>query len=249
MGQLAKLQIDHARELLEIVHKITLQPLVLILDQWEKSPGLRTDGNFLDSFLRPLSDWPPCHVFVGARPDPEVLKTLERLKSFPDVGVHPLELMNLTSRSNLIRFLHEKVTSSLAISDDDLLDFIDGYPGTLYRWTHRAVSSTLCTRADFMLEAKNAELNRFPEFGELLSNLEDQSSLLSIRLTLKAFWPESVKSRDWAEPILRSVSFLGLAALARTGGISSDCALLAQRIRRFAMPVLHSLTRRRKVRI
>ena len=53
--QLPRLQIEQGRELLSLVFQITGRPLVLVLDQWEKSPAIELETNVLDAFLREFS--------------------------------------------------------------------------------------------------------------------------------------------------------------------------------------------------
>jgi len=83
-SQLPRLQIEEGRDLLDLVHRITNRPLVLMLDQWEKSQGIELESNVLDSFLRHLDKWPPCHIFVGLRADDKPRSAINRLrKGFP----------------------------------------------------------------------------------------------------------------------------------------------------------------------
>jgi hypothetical protein len=105
--QLPHLQIEQGRDLLHIVHKIANRRLILIFDQWEKSPGLEMEANVLDSFLRHLDDWPPCHIFLGVRTDEKPLRAVQALqKGFPGKAkVYDLPLMHLNDSESRIRLL------------------------------------------------------------------------------------------------------------------------------------------------
>jgi len=55
-SQLPQLQIDQARELLELVSTITKSQLVLIFDQWEKSREIDKQADILDTFIRHVEE-------------------------------------------------------------------------------------------------------------------------------------------------------------------------------------------------
>src|SRR5271157_549621 len=90
--QIPRLQIEQGRDLLALVVQVTSRPMVLVFDQWEKSPGIELEANILDSFLRHLDEWPPCHIFLGLRSDEKPYAAVRRLyNDFPG----PVEVYDL----------------------------------------------------------------------------------------------------------------------------------------------------------
>ena len=102
--QLPRLQIDQARELLELVSKITKSQLVLIFDQWEKSLEIDKQAGILDTFIRHVDEWPSCHIFLGMRPDEKPRAAIKQLQKFfpgivEDYDLPPMRLDDSASRS------------------------------------------------------------------------------------------------------------------------------------------------------
>ena len=46
-----------------------------------------------------------------------------------------MHLVNSDSKAELLDFPHGEVPATAAIPDDDLLQMLSGYPGTLAQWT------------------------------------------------------------------------------------------------------------------
>ncbi len=198
--QLPRLQIDQARELLELVSKITKSQLVLIFDQWEKSLEIDKQAGILDTFIRHVDEWPSCHIFLGMRPDEKPRAAIKQLqKLYPgvveDYDLPPMRLDDPASRSNLLQFLRANVDGATKVSDEDLLNTIAGYPGTLAQWTSNYYASTLHTLEEFKKVAADANVNRFAEFETLLPTLSDSERRLSIRLVLL---PATSNTEDWS---------------------------------------------------
>jgi hypothetical protein len=188
-SQLPQLQIDQARELLELVSKITKSQLVLIFDQWEKSLEIDKQADILDTFIRHVEEWPSCHIFVGMRPDEKPRAAIRQLQKFypgvvEDYDLLPMHLDDPASRSDLLRFLRANVEAAAKGSDEDLLNTISGYPGTLAQWTSNYYASKLHTLEDFKKVAYDANANRFAEFETLLPTLSESERRLSIRLVM-----------------------------------------------------------------
>src|SRR6185312_957707 len=95
--ELPRLQTEQARDLLQIVANISKRPLVLIMDQWGKSPSLDVEANILDNFLRDLSNWPTCHIVLGVRSEKAPLEQLQKLAANPmaAIEIFPLPDMHL----------------------------------------------------------------------------------------------------------------------------------------------------------
>jgi hypothetical protein len=199
-SQLPQLQIDQARELLELVSKITKCQLVLIFDQWEKSREIDKQADILDTFIRHVDEWPSCHIFLGMRPDEKPRAAIRQLqKFFPGIveeyDLLPMRLDDPASRSDLLRFLRANVEAAAKVSDEDLLNTISGYPGTLAQWTSNYYASKLHTLEDFKKVASDANANRFAEFETLLPTLSESERRLSIRLVML---PANSNAEDWA---------------------------------------------------
>ena len=198
--QLPRLQIDQARELLELVSKITKSQLVLIFDQWEKSLEIDKQAGILDTFIRHVDEWPSCHIFLGMRPDEKPRAAIKQLQKFfpgivEDYDLPPMRLDDSASRADLLRFLRANVEAAAKLSDEDLLNTISGYPGTLAQWTSNYYASKLHTLEDFKKVAIDANANRFAEFETLLPTLSESERRLSIRLVML---PATSNSEDWA---------------------------------------------------
>jgi hypothetical protein len=208
--QLPRLQIDQARELLELMYKVTNTPLVLIFDQWDKSLEIEKDAGILDSFIRHIDEWPACHIFIGMRPDEKPRAAIKQLQGgfrgiVESYDLPPMHLDNAGSRITLLQFLRERVPAAADIADVDLLDAISGYPGTLAQWTNDYYASRLHTLQDFRKAAADANIHHFAEFETLLPNLSDNERRLSMRLVLL---PASGDADDW--PVLRPLVMEGV---------------------------------------
>jgi hypothetical protein len=170
--QLPRLQVEQGRDLLALLHKIKSCHIVLVFDQWEKSPGIEMEGSILDSFLRHLGNWPPCHIFLGVRSDEKAQSTLKRLQEgFPGaMEVYNLQPMHLdeTSGAALLAFLRDKVYAAVDASDVELLEIISGYPGTVSRWTSPYYARRLDSLEKLKESAVDANSYRFAEFDVIL---------------------------------------------------------------------------------
>jgi hypothetical protein len=210
--QLPRLQIEDSQELLSIVYKVTGRPAVLVFDQWEKSPALEKEAGILDTFMRHMPDWPPCHIFLGTRADEKPRKLLRQLAaSYPGAAeVHelgPMDLAPSASGQAMLAFVRSRVPATHALADDELLQLVSGYPRVLAQWTSSYNAPRVQSRADLAQVAQDATAYRYPEFGDLLPNLSETERLLAIRLVLL---PASGNREDWAA--LRPLVLLGCPA-------------------------------------
>jgi hypothetical protein len=208
-GQLLpRLQTEQSLELLTLLYKISHRPLVLILDQWEKSPNLEMESKILDSFLRHLDEWPPCHMFLGVRSDGRSREILRQLrKGFEGaMECYELQAMHLDESSieRMLGYLRDRVPVSSEASDSDLLEMIAGYPGVVSKWTAEYNQERLDSVGSLRATAVEAHDNRFDEFETILANLASGASTLSMRLSLMS----AAASEDgWN--LLRSVALDG----------------------------------------
>ena len=197
--QLPRLQIDQARDLLSLVHKITGCRIVLVFDQWEKSTGIQLESNILDSFLRHLDEWPPCHIVLGLRPEENPAKAIKKLQkerpgSVEIYDVPPMHFDSAAAAEPLLQYVREHISMEAAVTDEDLLEMISGYPGTIYVWTGPSNAMRRHSLADLKKLADDAHAARFVEFEVLLPQLSDTERCLAIRLSLL---PECRNRESW----------------------------------------------------
>jgi hypothetical protein len=183
--QFKPLQADQALELLQIVHQISGNPLILIFDQWEKSPGIKMEGDILDSFIRHIEDWPPCHIFVALREEDSAYAAIERISdAYPgDCEFYPLLPMNLdseTSQNELLEYIRAQLPFTRDLSSEVLLDEIAGYPSVVSRWVKSR--ATIRTLADLKQKANDAHAFRYPEFNVALPQLNPSQLRLACRI-------------------------------------------------------------------
>lgn len=180
------LQYDQARDLLRAVHAITGTPLVLVLDQWEKSPDVRTEAKTLDSFVRAPEDWPPCHIVLGLRPDePAAGRARELAEQRPGIAVvQGLEEMRLdeAEAQRLVRWVKSTIPSAAAERREALLGEVAGFPGVLMRWHDQRFE--LKSGHDLERLARDAHAYRFRELEQSLKALDGDLRRLAIRLVL-----------------------------------------------------------------
>ena len=187
-GDVPRLQIEQAHELVTLLHKITGRHTILVFDQWEKSLNTQLESNVLDSFLRHRNDWPPCHIFLGLRPEGVSYEAVQEFQSaYPTIAeVFDLPAMHLegASASPLLHFIRERLAIANHIPDDELLNIIAGYPETVNRWTDPSNTAPKTSLADLSRIADDANTYRFREFKKLLPSLSDDARLLAMRLSL-----------------------------------------------------------------
>ena len=206
--QFKPLQADQARDLLQIVHQISGNPLILIFDQWEKSRGIKMEGDILDSFLRHLEDWPLCHIFVALRKEDPAYSAIENLcDSYPgDCEEYPLMPMHLedeTSQNALLEYTRTHVPAARDLSDDVILNEIAGYPCVVSRWVKSR--PPLRTLADLQRVARDAHAFRYPEFKQLLPQLAPTERRLACRIVYLPYSADPVYA-EALKPIVLGAS-------------------------------------------
>ena len=185
------LQGEETREILEAVYRISKHPMVLVFDQWEKSPAMDAEASILDAFRRHLDEWPPCHIMIGTQFGGRVNRILSELKDSAPPGwvkvyeLPPMHLQDESMQGALLRFIRDRVPAAAGAADWDLLDMIAGYPGTVYKWT-ASYNSQKSSLPDLKGLADDANKYRFREFDELLPQLSDAERSLAMRLSLVA---------------------------------------------------------------
>jgi hypothetical protein len=223
--QMPRLQVEDGRDLLALPYKITGCRLVLVFDQWEKSTGIEMEGSILDSFLRHLGEWPPCHIFLGVRSGERARPALKQLeRDFPDaMEVYQLPPMHLDESSEpaLLNYVRDKVPAAASASDFHLLGLISGYPGTIARWTSSFGGGRLRSLDELTKLASDANTYRFGEFEVLLPKLTENERVLSIRLALLPACSNAETWRTLRSLALEDLSPKSLDSLRRNGVLES----------------------------
>lgn len=219
---LPRLQTEQARDLLKIVANISKRPLVLIMDQWEKSPSLDLECNILDNFLRDLPNWPICHIVLGVRSEKAPLEQLTKLASNPLAAIEIFQLPDMhldtpEAQRPLLEAVHTALPFTAAIPDAQILTLLDGYPGTLARWLATNVPPPITTYARLAQLADDANHYRYSEFGTELTRLKDFRPL-AMRVCLLPYAATAEGYRKLRPQILAAASGAGLDEL-KTAGI------------------------------
>ncbi len=199
--KLPSLLYEQARDLMQAVARVSGQPVVLILDQWEKSPDPEMEAKTLEAFLQQLEEWPNCHLFMALRPDERangVASKLVQSRQGP-AERYDLATMNLESKTELQRmlgFLRQNIAAAKEVDDATLLEYVDGYPGVIYKWTDDYWRERMTSAVDLFQVAEDAHEYRYRELDELLAPLDDGMRKLAIRLALL---PMSAEENVWPE--------------------------------------------------
>ena len=148
---LPRLQVDDARDLLALVYRITGRPIVLILDQLDESLIPDLEIATLRTFLRQIDEWPPCHFLLGVLSGSEAADGLSLLaQAFDPIArrydLPPMHLDDPDAAALLLTYLHARVLITGTVPDADLLDLIDGYPGTVSRWVRNETFDPIPSR-------------------------------------------------------------------------------------------------------
>lgn len=150
------------------------KPVILILDAWEKSPNFQKLYNTIAAFLRHLSDWPQCHIFISFRhPEQHGLYTdqnpfnlasdLANLSPFADLYNLPdLHLSDINEKNSLLTYLKETIPKLNLMDDDSILKMINGYPGVIHRW--KFPNQIINKKDDFEKLAIEAHECKYREF-------------------------------------------------------------------------------------
>jgi hypothetical protein len=186
--KLPTLSYEQARDLVASVAEISGRPIVLFLDQWEKSPEVAREAKALDSFIHHLDDWPQCHIFLALRPDEPALAEAQSLeRSLPETAaIYRLGEMELDGDESARMLAHVRGTVPAAQdqSGTHLLDLVGGFPGVLYQWTGDYQRARMKSPDDLRQVADDAHNYRFSDLGGLLPGLEGDQRKLAIRLAL-----------------------------------------------------------------
>ena len=224
--ELPRLQTEEARDLLQIVADISGRPLVLIMDQWEKSPSPEIECNILDNFLRHTADWPVCHIFLGVRSDKTPVDLLAKLAGNPNAAIEffclpDMHLDTLEAQRSLLDALHSTLPFTATIPDAQLLTLLDGYPGTLARWLATSFPPPITTYSRLAQLADDANQYRYPEFDTELRRLKEFRPL-AMRVALLPYAATAEGYRKLRLELLASSTGVGLDELKTAGILESS---------------------------
>lgn len=187
---LEPLKYDQASALVRLLGDLTDRPITLVIDAWEQSPDVEAEKKLVDAILNHPDEWPRVHVFIGLRPDRPPIDYVNQLAQDPAAEVYDLpdmEFEKVAERRRLVKLLHEELPVTRDLSDDDLIQLIDGYPGALYHWMHPANREQIHSRDDLAALVNDALKQRYGEFDQLLAPLaagDGPAYALALRLAL-----------------------------------------------------------------
>jgi hypothetical protein len=169
---------------------------VLVLDALEKS-SFEVEYTTLDGFLSHLDDWPSCHIFLGLRPkDPAWKKVNELNDASPEAEIYELPPMNLEdsgTRYLFVESLRDQLTNLKTVTDAQLLQLVNGFPGVVSRWLSASNRSKMTSFSDLRMVADEAQRYKYFEFDQLLPPCSTNERKLAVRLAL---FP-NLDSEDW----------------------------------------------------
>ncbi|WP_175597221.1 tetratricopeptide repeat protein [Peristeroidobacter soli] len=188
---------DEARQLVRLIADLGGRDrrVVLILDAFEKSlAGRRSDFDTIEAFCRNDTDWEGVHVFAAIRhPDQDdtgmsdYRRMVRLCRMFPSGNVHELAALDRSDpaeNQRLLAFVRDRVRAAGLVTDERLLQLIDGYPGVVDHWCHRANSTEMHSEADLERVAGHAQANRYPDLEHALGTLRSPARSLAAALAL-----------------------------------------------------------------
>jgi len=208
-----ELERDEYEEVLRVVKLITEtdssnRSIILILDAVEVVENIEREFNILDRFIKNTDQWPHCH-FIIAYKHPDNSPTANKLTHKwgiqlstlrPPVSEdYELPKMHLENHpeeiKRLINYLHSNIKVTQQLTDDRLLEIIDGYPGVLEFWTSQERHKSIISIKELTSIAVNAKKRLYVEIIESMESLDDEERKLIIRVT---FLPP-ISRESWHE--------------------------------------------------
>lgn len=192
---LKPLSYDQAKELVALIHEIdgAEQPVVLIMDAWEKSRSFSSERDTLSTFLSHLEEWRLCHILAAIRhPDfdysGEERRAYEAANDLTKERVaaetfHLKEIDVEGDRAKLLAFIRENVAFADQISDEVLLKKI-GYPGVTEHWKDATRAGDVKDENDLKSLAEDAQQLRYSELSYRFEGLDDEELAVAIRLVI-----------------------------------------------------------------
>ena len=217
-GFLPTLKYDQARDLVAAVHRLSGHRVVLVMDQYQESPDPEGEAKTLRAFLADCDTWPPCHILLALREQEAAADVMRVLvKERPGRGaLHALGGMALDddteTRRRMLAEIRDRLPALTEVDDAAILDWVEDYPGVLYRWRDMEADDAPALIQD---RAKDAHAGRYPEIERVLETLEGDDLSLAIRLAL---YPNVENADHWEalrDALLDGLDPCGLDRLAR----------------------------------
>jgi hypothetical protein len=187
---LRRLQYDQSMNLVSTLVNTSQRPVALILDGLEQSPDLRGETKALSAVLRHLDEWPlQFHIFVGLR-EPgnddsahDAWSELLQHAAVRRLNLDTIDFNRLSdARMQVLQLIRQWVPAAHKQSDQNLIDTLAGYPGTLSRWLRYRPDSLETLRQS----ANDAQRYHYSEIDQLLRSVCRNHRLrgMAIRLAL-----------------------------------------------------------------
>jgi len=199
--ELPRLSYEQGKELLQILAKLTASRIVLILDSMEQIGSIDSELASIDSYLRHRQDWPDCHFLVSVRHGDTDLGAHSKLKElvsssalaeFWEMPKWRVE-EDLLEMDALLSYLHELVPITNSMSDESLLELIDGHPGVFSRWLEGKPESEEALRQ----LADDAQAYRYRELDGALSQVLQDDAEGSKLAARTAMFRELTSDVEW----------------------------------------------------
>jgi len=182
---LPRLSIDIATELVLIVRELSGRSVVLVLDNFERSPNLVGEINLLVTAARSTSF--PAHLVVICRDETGLGHQLTNLAR-ESALVERIRLGRLRlddqDQARLLEHLHQRLPASRTASEEALMELVNGFPGVIHWWLERPDRPVFETFADLASAASDAHQLLYRELGELLARLSTTEQRLAARIAL-----------------------------------------------------------------
>jgi hypothetical protein len=184
--QIPRLSHDVAKELLTIIHELSERRIVLVLDNFERSPSRSEEHLGLVTFLR-RRDIIGTHIILVSRDETEVARQVRHLVSeSPAAALIRLDrlIFENADRADLLRTVRGAQPAARSLSDDEVLALIDGFPGVLHWWLDQPGRSQLSTAAELIEAARDAHELRYRDLGELILSASSSARRIAARVAL-----------------------------------------------------------------
>jgi|GEM_PF-2661319 len=204
---LATLPYDQARALVNLVARLSGRIPVLILDAWDQSASTSSDAALLERMLGSIDeDWPPLHVYLALRQTGPLARTdaaapglARRLCDYApvltaEIMLPPMDLERSGDSAPLLAYLRSEIPAARRARDDELVEWIHGYPGVVDDWLRAARRATIDDTGSLRSLAARAQENRHAELDALLTALPKDAKRLAARI---AFLP-ALDAERWA---------------------------------------------------
>jgi tetratricopeptide (TPR) repeat protein len=196
--ELPSLDYESALSLAQLISEETKgKNIILMLDAWEKSPSIEKIYHILSRYLSRIDNWPNCHILIGIR-DPEFQRSGSHDQAYSFIQdlcesnpaaaklwrLPPMHLASSTEKDRMLAYLKTIIPAAPQMSDDDVFQIIDQFPGVIYRFRNPEELEQVKSMAGLQKLAHDAQSYRYREFKKLLPSLKGDELALAIRLAV-----------------------------------------------------------------